>query len=206
MKKITREDKSVAWVVIIGIVDKDLTALVGRDNLSWRNNLAELEENSKGLKTVPEGKEIYSTSVDTMDPATTIGVALRHFDLVGREAHSIPKDAKPIRILLAQMDRGKAETLAGNLADVTIGARQVAVGPGATRLNFDVVLASATDFSAATANLRATFDLPDPVKTPDKEVEKSRTPGVSSICRRALEGLRRRAAQASQPLARSYPF
>src|SRR5258708_34278971 len=108
-----------------------------------------------------------------MDPATTIGVALRHFDLVGREAHSIPKDAKPIRILLAQMDRGKAETLAGNLADVTIGARQVAGGPGATRLNFDVGFCSAADFSAGPANHPAPFHLPHPVKTPPQESEKT---------------------------------
>jgi hypothetical protein len=162
VKKITRKDQSVAWVVIVGIVDKDLTALVGRDNLSWRNNLAKREENSKGLKTVPDGKETYSTSVDTMDPATTIGLALRHFDLVGRRANGIPEDAKPIKILLAQMDRGKAETLAGNLANVAIGS---------TRLNFDIVISSATDFSAATANLRATFDLPDPVKTSGGKTE-----------------------------------
>jgi 5'-nucleotidase, C-terminal domain len=165
VKKLPRADGTDAWAVIVGIVDKDLTALVGRDNLSWRNNLAEAEpENGTAFKTVREGKETYSTSVDTMDPATTIGFALRHFDLVGRKAHGIPKNAKPIKILLAQMDRGKTETLAGNLANVTVST---------TRLNFDVVLSSATDFSAATANERVTLDLPNPVKPPDQSAKKT---------------------------------
>jgi hypothetical protein len=162
VKKITRADNTVSWVVLVGIVDKDLTALVGRDNLSWRNDLAEEEDSGKSLKTVPPGKETYSTTVDTMDPATSIGLALRHFDLVGRRVNGIPKDARPIKILLAQMDRGKAETLAGNLANVMIGP---------TRLNFDVVVSSATDFAAATANLHATFDLPDPVNTVGEKTE-----------------------------------
>jgi hypothetical protein len=163
VKPVTQADGSTAYAVIVGIVDPDLASLVGRDNLSWRNQQPELEpgRTTSAAKIAREGKEAYSNAVNAMDPAATIALALRHFDLVGRNfnsdgtrrEHPIPQDAKIFKVLLAQMERGKAETLGANLATTSLSG---------TPLNFDLVFSSATDFSAATADEQVSLD-PVPV-------------------------------------------
>jgi hypothetical protein len=163
VKPVPQADGTTAYAVIVGIVDPDLASLVGRDNLSWRNDQPELEpkKTAPAGKITREGKEAYTTSVNAMDPATAIGLALQHFESVGKSAHGIPPDAKIFKILLAQMERGKAETLAANLATTRLSG---------TPLNFDLVISSAADFSAATANEQLHFD-PSPVL--DSETNKS---------------------------------
>lgn len=148
-----------AYAVIFGVVDKDLTTLVGRDNLAWRNLQP---KTGPGKPAVPVGKETYGTTVDTLDEAATLGVAMRNFhlgwrDCDWREKHKIREGAttEPFKILLAQMTRGKAETLAANLANTKISD---------TSLRFDVVISAATDFSAATADEDVTFNRPSKVK------------------------------------------
>jgi hypothetical protein len=155
VKPVPQADGSTAYAVIVGIVDPDLASLVGRDNLSWRNDQPELEPRNTlpPNKISREGKEAYSSEVSALDPATAIAFALRHFDLVGRSAHGIAPGDKIFKVLLAQMERGKAETLAANLAGTRLSG---------TQLNFDLVLSSATDFSAATADEQVHFD-PAPV-------------------------------------------
>ncbi len=144
------------YAVIFGIVDKDLTTLVGRDNLAWRNTQPKTKP-GKSLASetpapaVPVGKETYGTTVDTLDEATTLGIAVRNFDLFRKAHHLQPPVSK---ILLAQMTRGKAETLAANLANTKISD---------TSLRFDVVIAAATDFSAATADEEVIFQLPSKI-------------------------------------------
>jgi hypothetical protein len=151
VKRIRHTGKPDAYAVVVGIVDPDLASLVGRDNLSWRNDQPELEpkKTASASKVVPEGKEAYSTTVRATDPAAAIGLALRHFELVGRSGHGIEPGAKIFKILLAQMERGKAETLAANLANTRLSG---------TPLNFDLVLSSAADFSAATADEQVHFE------------------------------------------------
>jgi hypothetical protein len=144
VKTIRNQD---TYAVIVGVVDPDLLALVGRDNLSWRNVASRSNKASKA------GNEEYKTWVDATDPATTIALALEHFDLVCRE--KIPQGAKIFKVLLAQMERGKAESLAAKLRD------------SSPPMNFDVVISSATDFSAATANETVTLNRPPQPKRPE---------------------------------------
>jgi hypothetical protein len=151
------------YAVIFGVVDKDLPSLIGRDNLAWRNS----QPRTSPGKLVPAqsakiGKETYGTTVDTLDEAATLGIAMRNFDLFWQKEHP----GHPIyKVLLAQMTRGKAEALAANLADTTISD---------TSLRFDVVLSAATTFSAATTDEEVIYHRPvkaavktDPNKPPD---------------------------------------
>jgi 5'-nucleotidase-like protein len=166
--------KCEAYAAIFGVVDKDLIAYVGRDNLSWRNEHNKVHAGAPAVNatTVPEGKETYGTTVDALDEATALGLAVRSFD---REWKSDParKDVKPYKILLAQMTRGRAETLAANLADTNFSD---------TEERFDIVISAAASFSAATANEELTFYRPKKIpektkatrpecKTEDKEKE-----------------------------------
>jgi hypothetical protein len=138
------------FVAVFGVVDKDLTALIGRDNLSWRNEQHKVRPGQSNTNTVSPGKETYSTSVDTLDEATAIGLAMRSFCLMWKRTHG--SDCGDVyKVLLAQMSRGKAETLAANLANTKISD---------TSLRFDVVISAAADFSAATANESVTFYRP----------------------------------------------
>lgn len=153
------------YAVIFGVVDKDLPGLIGRDNLAWRNSQPKI---SPGKSVPPHpaklGKETYGTVVDTLDEATTLGIAVRSFDLYWQKEHP----GQPIyKVLLAQMTRGKAEALAANLADTTISD---------TSLRFDVVLSAATSFSAATTDEEVNFFRPvkAAAKTPPTPADASK--------------------------------
>jgi hypothetical protein len=148
------------FAVIFGVVDKELTTLVGRDNLAWRNLERKTEPGpqSKQRDKVQPGKETYGTVVDTLEEATTLGMAVRSFDLAWRDPgwrkdHGVPvcTAVAPFKVLLAQMTRGKAETLGANLAGMKVGQ---------TSLRFDVVVSAAAEFSAATANEVVRFRRP----------------------------------------------
>jgi hypothetical protein len=97
---------------------------------------------------VPPGKEIYGTTVDALDEATTLGLAMRSFDLDWKADHP---NARLFKVLLAQMTRGKAETLSANLANSNFSN---------TSERFDLVISAAADFSAATANETLALDRP----------------------------------------------
>ena len=101
--------------VIFGVVDPDLNSLVGRDNLSWENS-------DKGLKT----------EVAALEPLKSLLQARQRFESDYPGEH-------PIKILLAQMGRAKAEELAENL-------------------DFDVVIAAARPYEHATTNRRLALE------------------------------------------------
>jgi len=146
--------------VIFGVVDQDITSHVGRDNLSWRNELKGMKPNAAEMDEKKPGKETYGTIVAGVSPTTALVAAMRHFDLVGRKNI---EDGKPIyRILLAQMDRGKAETLGATLAGTKFGC---------TDLHFDVIISAAADGSAATASEDVIFRA-----NPKPEEKEKKTP------------------------------
>ena len=62
------------YAVIFGVVDKDLTTLIGRDNLSWRNEQRKTWPGQVQNKPATPGKETYSTTVDTLDEAPLWGL------------------------------------------------------------------------------------------------------------------------------------
>ncbi len=161
-----RPGSKPGYAVIFGVVDKELTTLVGRDNLSWRNNEPKTYPGQMGKKNpVPPGKETYGTTVDALDEASTLGIAVRSFDLFWRANHA----GEPlVRILLAQMGRGNAENLAANLANTQISD---------TSLRFDVVISAAAARSEASADEEVTFHRPlkpDNAKAGDTSVREFR--------------------------------
>jgi len=139
-----------SYAVIFGVVDKDLTTLIGRDNLSWRNREPKTGPGKpvNQQNTASTGKETYGTTVAALDEGTSLGIAMRSFDLQWKKTHG---DEPVYKILLAQMTRGKAETLAANLSNTQISD---------TSLRFDVVISAAADFSAATADEEVKFRRP----------------------------------------------
>ena len=150
------------YAVIFGVVDKDLTTLVGRDNLSWRNEQRKAWPGQVKNKPATPGKETYSTTVDTLDEATALGFAIRNFDLTWKGDHA--NESLPLyKVLLAQMTRGKAETLAANLANTDFSD---------TSLRLDVVISAAADFSAATADEEVVFHRPLKPEAPAGAVNK----------------------------------
>jgi hypothetical protein len=98
-------------VVIFGVVDPDFRAMVGRDNLSMQNQTS---------------SEKYKTEVTVLEPAVALRQALNLF--VQNEG-PLPR----YTVLLAEMDRDKAEELASHL-------------------NFDVVLTHGAGYEHATTN------------------------------------------------------
>jgi hypothetical protein len=159
LKRVNLAATQETYVVVFGVVDKDLISFIGRDNLSWRNQHAKVRAGHSSNKSVPAGKEVYGTTVDAQDEATTLGLAMRSFDLDWKVKH--PK-ARLYKVLLAQMTRGKAEALVANLANSNFSD---------TSERFDLVISAAADFSAATANEHLIFDRP--LKPPTKVVAKS---------------------------------
>jgi hypothetical protein len=149
LKTLADKNGKKHYTVIFGVVDKDLTTLIGRDNLSWRNEQKKARPGQVKDKPVPPGKETYSTSVDAMDEATALGFAMREFDLWRKK--QLNDEASVYKVLLAQMTRGKAETLAANLAEANFSD---------TSLGFDVVISAAAAFPAATANEDVVFYRP----------------------------------------------
>jgi len=109
-------------VVIFGVVDPDLPSLVGRDNLSWKNTDPRLQ-----------------TTVATLDPVKALQQAEQLFE--EQEKGNIDK-SKLRRVLLAHMNRAKAEELASHL-------------------DFDVVIAQAADRGHATGSIGLTL-YPEP--------------------------------------------
>ena len=95
LKKIGTE-KDPYWVAVFGVVDPELLGLVGSLNDSWVN--------TKGGKE----QKRYATRIEAFDPASALTQVLQ-------ECSEDPRCASARKVLLAQMERSKAEQLAAEL-------------------------------------------------------------------------------------------
>jgi len=124
-------------IVVFGVLDPDFSSLVGRDNVSWKNDNSELK-----------------TEVAAIDPTQALAQAIQLF--VAKKVADL-SNSRLRKVLLAEMEKGKAEEFATQLPfDVLMekGKPETLV-----HLPFDVVIARANDYRHATAAGTVTLTL-----------------------------------------------